>query len=90
MKVQDYKSKIQFAEVEDAMNELVNNIKENISIGNLIFFDYWDYEDEYSHNQIDEFQRNFKDVAELYLDENYPNHFEVIYGADRIIVKTSY
>lgn len=39
------------------------------------FFDEWDWEDDYSHNEISEFQYEFREEAEAYLKENHKGKY---------------
>lgn len=57
--------------------------KRDIDEGSLKFsryFDEDDYEDEYSHNEIDEYQSKFIDKVKEYIHENYPNKYIVVGG----------
>lgn len=57
--------------------------KRDIDEGSLIFgryFDKDDYEDEYSHNEIDEFQEKFINKVKEYLHEKIPNKYIVTSG----------
>lgn len=57
--------------------------KHSIDDGSLVFgryFDEDDYEDEYSHNEIDEFQEKFIEKVEGYLHEKAPNKYVVTSG----------
>ena len=44
------------------------------------WFDEDDYEDEYSHNEIDEYQEKFIDKVKEYLHEKAPNKYVVTSG----------
>ena len=60
-----------------------SEFKRSIDDGSLVFgryFDEDDYEDEYSHNQIDEFQSKFIDKAKEYLHEKAPNKYVITSG----------
>ena len=57
--------------------------KKDINEGCLLFgryFDEDDYEDEYSHNEISEFQAKFIDKVEEYLHEKAPGRYVVTSG----------
>ena len=57
--------------------------KRDIDEGCLTFgryFDEDDYEDEYSHNEIDEFQVKFIDKVKEYLHEKAPGEYVVTGG----------
>ncbi len=60
-----------------------SEFKQSIDDGSLVFGRYFDedeYEDEYSHNQIGEFQEKFIDKVKEYLHENAPNKYVVTSG----------
>lgn len=60
-----------------------SEFKQSIDDGSLVFGRYFDedeYEDEYSHNQIGEFQGKFIDKVKEYLHENAPNKYVVTSG----------
>ena len=60
-----------------------SEFKRDIDDGSLVFgryFDEDDYEDEYSHNEIDEFQEKFIEKVEGYLHEKDPNKYVVTSG----------
>ena len=44
------------------------------------YFDEDDYEDEYSHNEIHEFQSRFIDMAKEYLHKETPNRYIITSG----------
>ena len=55
--------------------------KKDIDEGSLSFgryFDEGDYEDEYSHNEIDEFQAKFIDKVKEYLHEKASGRYVVV------------
>ena len=57
--------------------------KRDIDEGGLTFGRYFDedeYEDEYSHNQIDEFTAKFIERVKKYLHEKAPNKYVVTSG----------
>lgn len=57
--------------------------KQSIDDGSLVFGKYLDedeYEDEYPHNKIGEFQAKFIDMAKEYLHEKAPNKYVIISG----------
>ena len=57
--------------------------KKDINEGGLLFgryFDEDDYEDEYSHNEISEFQAKFIDKVEEYLHKKAPGRYVVTSG----------
>ena len=60
-----------------------SEFKQSIDDGSLVFGKYFDedeYEDEYSHNQIGEFQSKFINKVREYLHEKVPNKYVVING----------
>ena len=60
-----------------------SEFKRDFDEGNLSFkryFDKDDYEDEYSHNQIDKFQTKFIERVKEYLHEKSPNKYVVASG----------
>lgn len=57
--------------------------KQDFENGRLTFGRYFDenaYEDEYSHNQIDEFQGKFIEKVKAYLHEHAPGRYVVSGG----------
>lgn len=57
--------------------------KQSIDDGSLVFgryFDEDDYEDDYSHNEIHEYQSKFIDKVKEYLHEKAPNRYVVTSG----------
>lgn len=65
--------------VEDEYNQFLQDITD----GSMIFGRYIDeseYEDEYSHNDIDEAQDKFIEKVREYLHENYPGKYVVSGG----------
>lgn len=67
-----------------------NRFLQDIADGSMIFGKYIDeseYEDEYSHNDIDEAQDTFIEKVEEYLHENYPGKY-VVSGGWCVVVMT--
>lgn len=59
------------------------DFKQSIDDGSLVFGSYFDedkYEDDYSHNEIYEFQEKFIDKVREYLHENAPGKYVVTSG----------
>lgn len=54
---------------EDVLEEMKENI-ENGAIGGIKYIDTWDYEDEYSHNDIDSNRECFILKANEYFENN--------------------
>lgn len=54
---------------EDVLEEMKENI-ENGDIGGIKYIDTWDYEDEYSHNDIDRNREDFILKANEYFENN--------------------
>lgn len=57
--------------------------KQGIDDGGLVFGRYFDedeYEDEYAHNEIGEFQAKFIDMVKEYLHEKAPGRYVVTSG----------
>ena len=72
--------------VEDEYNQFLQDIAD----GSMIFGRYIDeseYEDEYSHNDIDEAQDKFIEKVREYLHENYPGKY-VVAGSWCVFVMT--
>lgn len=66
-------------EIEDEYNQFLEDIKD----GGFIFGRYMDddeYEDEYSHNAIDEAMEILQEKIRTYLHENRPGKFVVTSG----------
>ncbi len=60
-----------------------SQFKNDFGNGSLVFgryFDEDDYEDEYSHNEIDEYQAKFIEKVREFLHENAPNKYVVTSG----------
>ena len=53
----------------EELDELKEDINNNCFIG-VKYLDTWDYEDEYSHNHIDENRDKFIELANEYFKEN--------------------
>lgn len=67
----------------EELEEEFLNFKRDVDDGSLVFgryFDEDDYEDEYSHNQIDEYKEKFIDKVITYLHETNPGKYVVIRG----------
>ena len=59
------------------------DFKHSFDEGSLVFgrwFDEDEYEDEYSHNEIDEYQEKFIERVKEYLHEKAPNKYVVTSG----------
>ena len=59
------------------------DFKHSFDEGSLVFgrwFDEDEYEDEYSHNEIDEYQGRFIERVKEYLHEKAPNKYVVTSG----------
>lgn len=72
--------------VEDEYNQFLQDMAD----GSMIFGRYIDeleYEDEYSHNDIDEAQDTFIEKISEYLHENYPGKY-VVSGGCCVFVMT--
>ena len=59
-----------------------NLFKKDVDNGETFcrYFDEDDYEDEYSHNEIHEFQSRFIDMAKEYLHKEAPNRYIITSG----------
>lgn len=67
----------------EELEEEFLNFKQDVDSGSLVFgryFDEDDYEDEYSHNQIDEYKEKFIDKVIAYLHETNPGKYVVTSG----------
>lgn len=62
-------------ELDDLIDMLKNNKMETYKCNN--FIDQTEYEDEYSHNEIDEIQEDFIKEAKNYLDKNYKGQYVI-------------
>lgn len=67
-------------EVEYELEELKRKVNNNQMEGANIFFDESDWEDEHSHNEIEELQRDFVREAEKYLNEVGKDKYIVSHG----------
>ena len=68
-----------YEELEYEFSEFKKDIDEgSLSFGR--YFDEDDYEDEYSHNEIDEFKMKFEDKVKEYLHEKAPGEYVVAGG----------
>ena len=68
--------------IEDEYNQFLQDMAD----GSMIFGRYIDeseYEDEYSHNDIDEAQDKFIEKVREYLHENYPGWCVFVMTPDR-------
>lgn len=63
------------AELENLKLMLKNNEMKTDKANN--FIDQTEYEDEYSHNEIDEIQDEFTEEAYKYLNENYKGQYVI-------------
>lgn len=57
----------------DICYEELDNLKEDVEKGDFIgikYLDTWDFEDEYSHNHIEENREKFIELANEYFYEN--------------------
>lgn len=69
----------------EARGEL-ENLEEDLRSGSMHidrannYLDEYEYEFDYSHREIEEFQSEFKDEAEAYLKENYTGLFAIKLG----------
>lgn len=62
-----------YEELEYEFEQFKSDMESGVSFGQ--YFDESDYEDEYSHNQIGEFQSKFIDMVREYLHENIPGKY---------------
>lgn len=53
----------------DELENLKEDVKKNNFIGNK-YLDTWDYEDDYSHNEIEESREQFIEESNNYFEEN--------------------
>lgn len=72
--------------VEEEMERVIEQIDSNQMGVRERFCDYWDFEDEYSHNEIDEAQRLFLDRVNNYFCE-HKLPYKARYGVDNIFVE---
>ena len=70
----------------EAFEDLKDDI-ENNDFAETKYLDTWDFEDEYSHNDIDEAQDKFIEKVREYLHENYPGKY-VVAGSWCVFVMT--
>lgn len=52
------------------------------------YLDVWDYEDDYSHNEIEEAREELEDKIIEWLIENKPNKYYMLGGYDRTYLLT--
>jgi len=67
-------------EVEEEFESLKKNYEDGELKGIQKFMEDWAYEDEYSHNQIEEMQAEFKGKAKEYLDTVSPGKYTISGG----------
>ena len=67
-----------FEELEYEYNLFLDDMKRGKTF--CRYLDEYEYEDEYSHNEIDECQRRFSEKIEEYLRENKPGEYIVSTG----------
>jgi len=63
------------AELDNLILMLKNNEMKTDKSNN--FIDQCEYEDEYSHNEIDEIQNEFMEEADRYLNQNYKGQYKM-------------
>lgn len=74
----------------DICYEAFEDLKDDIENNDFIetkYLDTWDFEDEYSHNHIDENRDKFIEKVKEYLHENYPGKY-VVSGSWCVFVMT--
>ena len=68
----------------------LERLKEEIENGSLLdkekYCEYWDFEDEYSHNEIDEAVGEFLVLANDYFKKNNLN-YKASYNCESVLVK---
>ena len=52
------------------------------------YFDTWDYEDDFSHNDIDYMRNEFEGKIREWLIKNKPNQYYILGGFDDLIIMT--
>lgn len=67
-------------EVEEEYNEFIELYESGMLRGINKFMKDWEYEDEFSHNEIEEMQHELKTEIEEYLDAVEPNKYKVSGG----------
>lgn len=73
-------------ELEILIDKLNKNEIKNKDVND--FIDVWDYEDEYSHNEIWEIQAEFFDCASEYLRKNYEGQYAIYHGTHCVHIIT--
>lgn len=53
-----------------------------------LYLDVWDYEDDYSHNEIEEVREELEEKICKWLRENKPNRYYMFGGYDRTYLMT--
>lgn len=75
--------------MQEALEDEYNQFQEDMERGETCcrYLDEMEYEDEYSHNQIDECQRKFIEMVKEYLHEHFPGRY-VVSGGYCVFVMT--
>lgn len=87
-------------EIEEELSHLGEIIKNGHLNGNgmYIFFDEWDWEDDYSHDEIRDLQIEFEEEVEPYLKKNHKGEYLIResivitkkYYKDNILMKNAW
>ena len=72
--------------LEEEFNYFLEDMKQNKTF--CSYLDVWDYEDDYSHNQIEDCREKLKTMIIKWLKENKPNKYYIISGIDTTYLLT--
>ena len=73
-------------ELEELKEKLKNGKMETDKPNN--FVEVYDYEGQYSHDEIYDFQSEFKDRAEVYLREKYKGKYAIMWTCQCVCIVT--
>ena len=72
--------------ITELFDEFIDDMEKNREF--CAYLDTWDYEDEYSHNQIEEYRTYLEDKIRDWLIENKPGKYYMLGGPDTTYVMT--
>lgn len=72
--------------VDDVFKEFLEDMKQERSF--CTYLRTWDYEDDYSHNEIEEVREELEEKICEWLRENKPNRYYMFGGYDRTYLMT--
>lgn len=73
--------------VTEIFNEFLDDMNKEREF--CSYLDVWDYEDEYSHNQIEEYRTILEEKIRNWLADNKPNKYYMFGGAEVTYIMTN-